>query len=189
MNAAGHENACLPDCPAPPGIGIAECDQSRGPTRKPRRQLRLLASRRGLPRRNRGRYIDISPRCTLVGLDFVRSIRGWPAVRVLDCVANGVHRRRLRWVFNVAVNPASPVRELRFWRDELYHKVSSPTTLEAAVARILGRAGSFTRSELEIKWTMNATTISRLIRAGEIFEIQGRLTRSTLIAFLKRRVQ
>jgi hypothetical protein len=40
-----------------------------------------------------------------------------------------------------------------------------------------------------VQWVVNATTIGRLIRAGELMEASGGITRASLAAFLERRLQ
>lgn len=135
--------------------------------------------------------IEVSARCTLVGLDFVRNQRGCDAESVLNCVGNATHPRFLRWVFNLAVNAEDARRrELRFWKDEILLEGRCDKWCEPAqaVEKILGSRRTFPRGEIEVAWTLHAATISRLIRAGEITEINRQLTRPSLAAFLTRRL-
>jgi hypothetical protein len=131
-------------------------------------------------------------RCTLVSLEFVRSFRGCDAEAVLSAVADGTNPHCLRWVFNLAVKAdASARRELRFWKDEIMRPetVDRAARPETVIDRILGERAAFSRTALEVQWTLNATTISRLVRHREFIERNRMITRASLAAFLLRRLQ
>jgi hypothetical protein len=136
----------------------------------------------------------ISPRVRLVSIGMVRTIRGCDADTVLKCVEDATHPNFLRWVFNVAVKPAG-IRNLRFWRDELAGNVDKWAEPKTVIEKILGDRHSFPRRELAASWSLSRVTISRLVRAGELVEVAGRkgqareVTRASLAAFLKRRLQ
>jgi len=131
----------------------------------------------------------VSARVTLVDLGTVRVARGCDAESVFDCVGDATHPKFLRWVFNVAVNPDGDIRELRFWEEEIFGTADKWCEPRTAIARILGNRRSFPRGEIEVAWNINATTISRLVRAGEITEVNRVVTRASLAAFLERRLQ
>jgi hypothetical protein len=139
--------------------------------------------------------LEVSARCTLVTLEFVRNLRGCDAESVRNCVGDATHPNFLRWVFNLAVKPAGEIRELRFWKSEILGPTDKWAQPAAAIAQILGARETFPRGEIEVAWTINATTISRLVRTGEIEESpcrtghHRRLTRRSLAAFLARRLQ
>jgi len=141
--------------------------------------------------------LEISARCTLVTLEFVRNLRGCDAESVLNCVGDATHPKFLLWVFDVGVQALAcrekGRRELRFWKEEVLGEMGHKLKLElqpaAVAARILGSRQEFPRGEIEIQWTINAMTIARLIRAGELTEVNHKLTRASLAAFLERRLQ
>lgn len=137
--------------------------------------------------------LEISARTVLVTLETVRIARGCDAESVLNCVGDATHPKFLRWVFNVGVKPDGDIRELRFWKDEVVgDEVTSPSkwfSTSQAIAKILGARRTFPRGEIEVQWTINATTISRLVRTGELAEVNHELTRASLAAFLERRLQ
>jgi hypothetical protein len=133
--------------------------------------------------------LEISARIALVDLGAVRISRGCDADSVLNCIGDATHPKFLRWVFNVAVNPAGKTRELRFWKDELTGEVNKWVEPKSVIEKILGSRRSFPRGEIEVQWTVNSVTISRLVRAGELAEVNHELTRASLAAFLKRRLQ
>jgi hypothetical protein len=122
-------------------------------------------------------------------LGTVRIIRGCDAESVFNCVSDATHPKFLRWVFNVAVNPACKTRDLRFWKDELTGEVNKWAEPESIIAKILATRRSFPRGEIEVQWAISAQTISRLVRAGELAEVNHELTRASLAAFLERRLQ
>ena len=127
-------------------------------------------------------------RCIFVSLDVLRAVRGCDAETILETVGDATHPNFMRWVFNMAVNPAAR-RELRFWVPEVsggMDKWAAPATV---IDQILGRRKGFPRGEIEIAWGLNATTIGRLVSAGEIVELNHQLTRDSLAAFLERRLQ
>jgi hypothetical protein len=80
-------------------------------------------------------------------------------------------------------------RELRFWKDEIFGDVDKWAEPEIVIGKILGERRSFPRTEIEIQWTITAQTVSRLVRAGELAEVNNKLTRASLAAFLERRLQ
>ena len=133
--------------------------------------------------------LEIGARTVLVTLETVRIKRGCDAESVLNCVGDAMHPKFLRWAFNIGVKPNGEIRELRFWKDELFGDADAWMPLDVAIARILGTRRTFPRGEIEVQWTMNHMTISRLIRAGELTEINHELTRASLAAFLERRLQ
>jgi hypothetical protein len=144
------------------------------------------ATQRSLP-------LEISARSVLITLESVRIARGCDAESVLDCVGVATHPRFLRWVFDLSARANSKIRELRFWKDEVIcpddkqvYKFADPRVM---IANIVPARELFPRGEIEVQWTINATTISRLVRAGELQEINGKLTRASLAAFLERRLQ
>jgi hypothetical protein len=73
--------------------------------------------------------------------------------------------------------------------DEICGAVDKWAEPEIVIGKILGDRKSFPRTEIEIQWTMSAITISHLVRAGEIAEVNHQLTRASLAAFLERRLQ
>lgn len=133
--------------------------------------------------------LEVSARCVLVPLETVRIQRGCDAESVLRTVGDATHPRFLRWVFNLGVNRLGDIRELRFWKDEVAGIADPWAEPETAIELILGKRETFPRGEIEVAWTINATTIGRLIRAGELEESNHKLTRASLAAFLKRRLQ
>jgi hypothetical protein len=134
--------------------------------------------------------LEISARTVLVTLEAVRIARGCDAESVLNCVGDATHPKFLRWVFNVGVKPNGDIRELRFWKDELLGAVGVRWAAEKEIiSKILGTRWGFPRGEIEVQWTVNAMTISRLVRTGELVEVNRELTRASLAAFLERRLQ
>ena len=89
----------------------------------------------------------------------------------------------------MALNPAGRIRDLRFWKDELCSEVNKFADPQNVIEKILGGRRDFPRGEVEIQWTISAMTISNLVRAGEITEVNHKLTRASLAAFLQRRLQ
>lgn len=133
--------------------------------------------------------IVLSARCALVGMEFMRSLRGCDADTVLACVGVATHPQYLRWVFNVAVDARDARRrELRFWKDEVMGLAVNRLPVADGLRRILGERAAWKRGDLEIAWTINAMTISRLVRARELTEANHGITRASLAAFLKRRL-
>ena len=136
-----------------------------------------------------------SPRIVFVPLSVVRTARGCDAESVLKSVGDARHPHFLRWVFDVSPLADRKVRELRFWKEEILGKVDKWAEPQAIIPQILGTRPSFARGEIEVQWVINATTISRLIQAGELTECprrpgcQRQLTRASLAAFLERRLQ
>jgi hypothetical protein len=151
-----------------------------------------LTQQRNLP-------LEISARCSLVTLEFVRNVRGCDAETVLNCVADATHPKCLRWVFNLAVDASDERRrELRFWKDEVLAsnvdlapgiKLSPFAPVDQVINRILGERRNFPRGEIEVQWTIHSSTIARLIRNGELTEVSHYITRDSLAAFLTRRLQ
>lgn len=141
------------------------------------------------PRQPSGIDMQISARTTLLNLDTVRVARGCDSESVLKCVGDATHPKFLRWVFNVAINASGTKRELRFWKNEICGQVDKWAAPKIVISKILGTRRSYPRGEIEIQWTVNATTISRLVRAGELVEADHELTRDSLAAFLERRLQ
>lgn len=137
---------------------------------------------------DRSLSLEVSARVKLVNISMVRAVRGCDALTVLKSVGDATHPKFLRWVFDVAVKPAR-TRELRFWKDEISGDVDKWAEPEIIIGKILGERKSFPRTEIEIQWTMSAITISHLVRAGEIAEVNHQLTRASLAEFLKRRLQ
>ena len=141
--------------------------------------------------------LEISARSALITLEAVRIARGCDAESVLNCVGDATHPKFLRWVFDLSVNP-NRIRELRFWKEEVWQsgkresgKAETDAWAEpaAVINQILGARKTFPRGEIEIAWCVNATTIGRLVRAGELTEVKRQLTRASLAAFLERRLQ
>jgi hypothetical protein len=124
-----------------------------------------------------------------VTLEAVRIARGCDAESVLNCVGDAMHPKFLRWVFNVSVKPNGDIRELRFWKEEAFGAADAWMPHPDAISRILGTRRTFPRGEIEVQWTVNAMTISRLVRTGELIEVNHELTRASLAAFLERRLQ
>jgi hypothetical protein len=135
--------------------------------------------------------LEISARSALITLETVRIMRGCDAETILDAVGIATHPRFLRWIFDVSAKQGGKIRELRFWKDELTDAASVSKWAEPKhmIPRILGNRRSFPRGEIEVQWTINAMTISRLVRAGELTEVNRELTRASLAAFLERRLQ
>lgn len=133
--------------------------------------------------------LAISPRCTLVTLEFVRSLRGCDAESVRAAVGDATHPRWLRWVFDFSTLISGKKRELRFWKSDVMGEVDRWMEPAQAITRILGTRDRFARGEIEVAWTVHPTTISRWIAAGEITEINQKLTAESLAAFLERRLQ
>ena len=136
------------------------------------------------------RNVQMAPssRVKLVGISTVRAIRGCNAEMVLKSIGDATHPNFIRWAFDVAVKPAR-TRELRFWLEEICGAVDKWAEPEIVIGKILGDRKSFPRTEIEIQWTMSAITISHLVRAGEITEVNHKLMRASLAAFLERRLQ
>jgi hypothetical protein len=132
--------------------------------------------------------LALSPRVKLVGISVVRAVRGCDAHTVRKSVCDSTHPNFIRWVFDVAGKPARN-RDLRFWKDEVFGQADAWMPAEDAIKRILGSRRTFPRGEIEVQWTINAMTISRLVRAGELTEVNHELTRASLAAFLERRLQ
>jgi hypothetical protein len=142
-----------------------------------------LATQKCLP-------LEISARTVLVTLETVRIARGCDSESVRNCVGDATHPKFLRWVFNIGVKPNGDIRELRFWKEELLGAVGVRWAAEKEIIpRILGTRRTFPRGEIELQWTMNHMTISRLVRTGELAEVNHELTRASLAAFLERRLQ
>ena len=139
--------------------------------------------------------LEISARSALVTLETVRITRGCDAESVLNCVGDATHPKFLRWAFNVAVDANGTIRELRFFKDEVLGLMEPGRDLldekhvRPVINKILGNRQSFPRGEIEVQWTINATTISRHVKAGELTEFNKALTRASLAAFLERRLQ
>jgi hypothetical protein len=133
--------------------------------------------------------LTISPRCTLVTLEFVRSLRGCDAESVRASIADATHPRCLRWVFDLSLRRDGLKRELRIWKEDALGNASRWMGVATVIRRILGTRERFARSEIEVAWTVHPTTISRLIGAGEITEVNQRITAQSLAAFLERRLQ
>jgi hypothetical protein len=129
-----------------------------------------------------------SSRVKLVTISTVRTVRGCNAEMVLKSVGDATHPNFIRWAFDVAVKLARN-RELRFWKDEIFGDVDKWAEPEIVIGKILGERRSFPRTEIEIQWTITAQTVSRLVRAGELAEVNNKLTRASLAAFLERRLQ
>ncbi len=166
----------------------------------------MSATEQGIHARQRSLPLEISARSVLITLEAVRIARGCDAESVINCVGAATHPKFLRWVFDVSVRPQRAggilppdqtrrIRELRFWKDEILadgHRATASDKFAdpaATIALILGTRTSFQRGEIEVQWCINATTISRLVRAGELTEVNHRLTRASLAAFLERRLQ
>ena len=141
------------------------------------------------PRQSAKTDLKISARTTLLDLYTVRVARGCDAESVRNCVGDATHPGFLRWVFNVAIKRDGGKRELRFWKDEICDTVDKWAAPQLVISKILGTRRSYPRGEIEIQWTINATTISRLVRAGELAEVNRELTRESLAGFLERRLQ
>jgi hypothetical protein len=132
--------------------------------------------------------IEVSARVKLVTISMVRAVRGCDARTVRKSVGDAMHPNFIRWAFDVAGKPARN-RELRFWKDEIFGDVDKWAEPAIVIGKILGDRKSCPRTEIEIQWTMSAISISHLVRAGEFTEVNHELTRSSLAAFLKRRLQ
>jgi hypothetical protein len=134
--------------------------------------------------------LPISPRIVLLPLGVIRVTRGNDAESILNCVGDATHPKFLRWVFNVAVN-LTRTRNLRFWKDEVLGDPSVDKWGEpkVVISRILGTRQTFPRAEIEVQWTISAQTILLLVRAGELEEVNHKLTHASLAAFLERRLQ
>jgi hypothetical protein len=136
------------------------------------------------------RQATVHPRIVFVTLSVVRIMRGCDAETVLKCIGDGTNPQCLRWVFNVAVNGNnSKRRELRFWREEIWGNASKWTEPQIVIGEILGARQSFPRGEIEVQWLLGHNTISRLVRAGELTEVNHELPRAGLAEFLERRLQ
>lgn len=133
--------------------------------------------------------LEVSARCVLVTVEFVRNLRGCDAESVRDAVANAAHPRCLRWTFDLSVKPDGLKRDLRIWKEDALGRADRWMNPAAAIAAILGGRDRFARSEIEVAWTVHSGTISRWVRTGEIVEVNRKLTRSSLAAFLERRLQ
>ena len=135
------------------------------------------------------RDCPVSPRIIFVTLGVVRAMRGCDAESVLNSVGDATHPKFLRWVFDVSPVTGRKARELRFWKEEIYGNADKWAAPQTIIPQILGARQSFPRGEIEVQWVVNATTIGRLIRAGELMEASGGITRASLAAFLERRLQ
>ncbi len=131
--------------------------------------------------------LEISARSALITLEAVRIARGCDAESVLNCVGDATHPKFLRWVFDLAIG--KEIRNLRFWKDELTGDVEKWCEPSVTVSKILGDRQAFPRGEIEILFTTHSAPITRLVRAGELVEVNRQLTRASLAAFLERRLQ
>jgi|ERR1039458_2092001 hypothetical protein len=137
----------------------------------------------------------ISPRIVFITLGVVRVVRGCDAESVLKSVGDATHPKFLRWVFDISPVAGRKARELRFWKEEIWGNVDKWAAPGIIIPQILGPRQSFPRGEIEVQWIINSSTISRLVRAGELTEGPRRtgqhreLTRASLAAFLERRLQ
>jgi len=125
-------------------------------------------------------------------MEFVRSFRGCDAPSVLYSVGDSRHPNYLRWVFNLAVREDSRARrQLRFWKEEVMHPdaVDKDARPETVIGRILGERLTFCRSEIEVQWTLDGMTLTRLVRRHQIVQQGYKITRASLAAFLMRRLQ
>lgn len=141
-----------------------------------------LAQQRQLP-------LEVSARCTLVTLELVRNLRGCDAESVRAAVADATHPQWLRWVFDLAVDADGRKRELRFWKQDVLGLADKWAPPASIIPQILGTRERFARGEIEVAWTVHPSTLSRLVRAGELTEENHKLTRRSLAAFLNRRLQ
>jgi hypothetical protein len=149
----------------------------------------MSAAEHAIHARQRALPLEVSARCTLVTLEFVRNLRGCDAQSVRASVADATHPQCLRWAFDLAVRPDGLKRELRFWKEDALGCADRWLEPAVAIGRILGARERFARGEIEVAWTVHPTTIGRLLRAGEITEVNHKLTRASLAAFLERRLQ
>jgi hypothetical protein len=79
--------------------------------------------------------LALNPRTVLVKVDSVMDTRGVSADKIFE-MADG---DGLQWVWNVAVNPKSKIRDLRFWaREVIAPEMTRGLSLEQVIAFILG---------------------------------------------------
>ncbi len=131
----------------------------------------------------------INPRIVFVTLEVIRAVRGCDAETVLKSIGDATRPNLLRWVFDVSPSVGRKIRELRFWKAEIWSHADKWAAPEVIIPQILGTRQGFSRGEIEIQWVVNSTTISRLVNAGELTEVNHKLTRASLAAFLERRLQ
>lgn len=142
-------------------------------------------SRSGTPVAPSGGYFTFSPRIKLVSLSTVRALHGVDAEKVTAMVDNFLHPQHIRFAFNVAVITGHGARELRFWVTE----IAAPAlvkgfTIEQAIDGILGTKKKFSRSELEIAWTIGSPQIARLIAGNSLRANGSFIDRKSLETFL-----
>jgi hypothetical protein len=109
----------------------------------------------------------INERCILLPLSFVRVARGWDADTVRRVVVNSVHPKCLRWVFDLSTKSGGR-RELRFWKKEILGDANRWDNPDAVIGQILGNRQFHIRGGLEVAWTIDSPTVTRLINCGEI---------------------
>jgi hypothetical protein len=124
-------------------------------------------------------------RSVFLGMETVRAKFGCDAEKVLAMVEKG----KLRWVFDISVDGTA--RNLRFWTGEIVApQIAARQTEQQVIAAILGYSAAIRRGQIERQWICSAQHVMRLVRAGEL-SLAGpkHITRTSLAAFLKRRLQ
>ena len=112
-------------------------------------------------------HLPVDPRAPLVKVDTVIAIRAEQPYAIKGHVENGV----LRWVFNVASNPDSPHRDLRFWTRELslfasnqreHHAALRNTDVKFAVDKIIGTRHTFRTNDVCLLFNLTRPALAAL---------------------------
>jgi hypothetical protein len=117
--------------------------------------------------------LPLNQRTVLVTTDVLRAVRGVDA----EVIHAAVDDFRLRWVFNIAVDPAK-ARELRFWAKEVIAPEFTRTlSFAAALQEILGENRTRWRgAEIQQLLLISRPTIMRLHHHGDL---PGKVVRGT----------
>ena len=137
-------------------------------------------------------HLPLSPRATLVKMDTVMAARGEHHYTISRRVNDGT----LRWVFNVAVDPACAVRNLRFWTREVVefaaghfneHKVLRAVNVDKVIGEILGQRQKFSPGEVCMMLGLRRNMLMRL-RDQMLTTDREEFPRRVVERFLKRRL-
>jgi len=110
-----------------------------------------------------GNVVQVTPQVA----GTVIAIRAEQPYAIKGHVENGV----LRWVFNVASNPDSPHRDLRFWTRELslfasnqreHHAVLRNTDVKFAVDKIIGTRHTFRTNDVCLLFNLTRPALAAL---------------------------
>ena len=88
--------------------------------------------------------LALNQRTVLMKVDFVMDVRGVSADVAYDMADGG-----LQWVWNVSVDPAGKIRDLRFWsREVITPETTRNMNLATVLALILGERKNFQAGEV-----------------------------------------